>query len=227
MKAVPRRTPGANFTQSWQALIALAAVEALELLLSDALTLRGLTPSDPTAEWAGLLLSFSLFTASLVCWLAGSRIWTRRMMIAFTGWVTTGLVFNVLALVITLPARMGEQGGLDVLRDAVVVWLVNVLIFALWYWLVDGGGLEMRSDGNAGRRDLVFPQQANVFPDWPDWKPTFLDYLFLAFNNSTAFSPTDTFILSARVKLMTMVQATVSLTVLAMLAAYGINVLAG
>jgi hypothetical protein len=227
MKAAPRRAAVPNLTQSWQALIALAAVEALEMLLSDALTLRGLTPSDPTAEWAGLLLSFSLFTACLVCWLAGNRTWTRRMMFVFAGWVTTGLVFNVLALVITLPARIGEQGGLDVLRDAVVVWLVNVLIFALWYWLIDSGGFEMRSHGNAGRRDLVFPQQANQFSDWPDWKPAFLDYLFLAFSNSTAFSPTDTFILSARVKLMTMVQATVSLTVLAMLAAYAVNVLAG
>jgi hypothetical protein len=148
-------------------------------------------------------------------------------MFLFTGWVTTGLVFNVLALVITLPARMGEQAGLDVLRDAVVVWLVNVLIFALWYWLVDSGGFETRSGGGAGRRDLIFPQQANQFSDWPGWKPSFPDYLFLAFNNSTAFSPTDTFILSTRVKLMTMLQAAVSLAVLAMLAAYGINVLAG
>jgi hypothetical protein len=62
-------------------------------------------------------------------------------------------------------------------------------------------------------------------PTSTPWFPHYVDYLFLAFNTSTAFSPTDTLVLSARAKLLTMTQALVSLTVLAIIAARAINTL--
>ena len=62
-------------------------------------------------------------------------------------------------------------------------------------------------------------------PPDTNWSPEFLDYLFLAFNTSTAFSPTDTPILDRWAKAMSMLQALLSLTILAILAARAINVL--
>jgi hypothetical protein len=57
------------------------------------------------------------------------------------------------------------------------------------------------------------------------WFPRFMDYLFLAFNTSTAFSPTDTQPLTSWAKLLMMVQSIISLMVIAILAARAVNIL--
>jgi hypothetical protein len=57
------------------------------------------------------------------------------------------------------------------------------------------------------------------------WNPGFVDYLFLAFNTSTAFSPTDVPVLSRWAKVMMIVQSVISLATLALLAARAINIL--
>ena len=58
-----------------------------------------------------------------------------------------------------------------------------------------------------------------------DWYPGFIDYLFLAFNHSTAFSPTDTGILSRKAKVLVMIQASISLMAVAVIIAKAINAL--
>jgi uncharacterized membrane protein len=76
------------------------------------------------------------------------------------------------------------------------------------------------------------PPPAFLFPQMmmpgaeraPQWSPMFIDYLFLAFNTSTAFSPTDTAVLSRWAKVLTMIQAGISLTVVVVLAARAINI---
>jgi uncharacterized membrane protein len=105
-----------------------------------------------------------------------------------------------------------------------LLWANNVLIFSIWYWLVDGGGLEARQ-ATAGRGDFAFPQQTIELASWKDWRPSYFDYLFLAFSHSTAFSPADTVVLSKRAKGLIMVQASVSLVILAMIAARAINII--
>jgi uncharacterized membrane protein len=57
------------------------------------------------------------------------------------------------------------------------------------------------------------------------WKPNFVDYLFLAFNTSTAFSPTDTAVLSRWAKFGMMVQSLISLLIVVLLAARAVNIL--
>jgi hypothetical protein len=111
--------------------------------------------------------------------------------------------------------------------------VTNVLVFALWYWKLDGGGPNER-DRRTGRLDssFLFPQMLR--PESPDsqsgqnsqdWSPHFVDYLFLAFNTSTAFSPTDTAVLSRRAKLGMMTQALISLAIVVLLAARAVGVL--
>src|SRR5262249_59983925 len=117
---------------------------------------------------------------------------------------------------------------LELLRSAVSLWVTNVLVFALWYWRLDAGGphrLEARTRHTEGA--FFFPQMMQGAPAGAsrDWSPGFIDYLFIAFNTSTAFSPTDTPVLSRWAKVLSMLQALISLAVVAILAARAVGML--
>lgn len=119
----------------------------------------------------------------------------------------------------------------QLLRSAAALWVSNFLIFASWYWRLDGGGPHQRAL-TLGHTDgaFLFPQMT-MHPDAKsaageeEWEPNFVDYLFLAFNTSTAFSPTDVPVLSRWAKILMMVQAMISLLVLALLAGRAVNIL--
>ena len=115
---------------------------------------------------------------------------------------------------------------MSVLVDSALIWVSNVVTFAVWYWEIDSGALaEHRVDGQAGE-DFLFPQIAQQDGKRAmGWTPNFLDYLFLAFNTSTAFSPTDTPVLSRRAKILTVVQSLLSLVVLFVLVGWAVNTL--
>ncbi len=109
------------------------------------------------------------------------------------------------------------------------IWLSNVLVFASWYWRFDAGGPHVREARDAHTSGaFLFPQmtipEGSQLAD-PTWKPEFLDYLFLAFNTSTAFSPTDVPVLGRWAKALMMVQGSISLASIAILAARAINIL--
>jgi hypothetical protein len=105
------------------------------------------------------------------------------------------------------------------------VWLTNIIAFSLWYWEMDRGGPVARAQGTHDYPDLLFPQmqQQGIAP--PDWEPFYPDYLFVAFTNATAFSPTDTMPLSRWAKLLMTMQSVVSLATLALVVARAVNVL--
>ena len=109
------------------------------------------------------------------------------------------------------------------LRNAALIWISNVLVFAFLYWEVDAGGPLKRHAGTYSSEDLVFPQRQHEGGD--EWMPDFVDYVFFAFNSSTAFSPTDTLVMSRKMKLLMMSQSLISLAVLAVVAARAINAL--
>ncbi len=109
---------------------------------------------------------------------------------------------------------------------AALLWVINVATFAVWYWEIDGGGPAQRRRQEHRSEDFLFPQMNLGDKSARDWSPGFLDYLFLAFNTSTAFSPTDTAVLSRRAKVLMMVQALLSLLILAVLVSRAINALA-
>ena len=101
-------------------------------------------------------------------------------------------------------------------------------MFAIWYWRLDAGGpheREVRGEHTAGA--FFFPQMMDGAPieDPDNWSPRFVDYVFLAFYTSTAFSPTDTAVLSRWAKALSMTQAVISLLIVAILASRAVGML--
>jgi len=141
------------------------------------------------------------------------------VLLGFVAYVIAGLVANKF-----MAGWIGPSPSPSVLLgDAALIWLSNVLVFAFCYYEVDAGGPLKRHAGVYTSDDLVFPQRQHEGAD--DWMPDFVDYLFFAFNSSTAFSPTDTLVLSRRMKLLMMTQSVISLAVLAVVAARAVNAL--
>jgi uncharacterized membrane protein len=111
------------------------------------------------------------------------------------------------------------------LRAAVHMWVVNVLVFALWYWQLDGGGPAARPTCHPAARDFLFPQQTDPVLLEHAWHPMFIDYLFVSFTNAAAFSPTDTLPLTRWAKMLMLVQAAISLALAVMVVARAVNIL--
>jgi hypothetical protein len=112
--------------------------------------------------------------------------------------------------------------GIELLESSLAVWLMNVLTFALWYWLIDSQWLRSRS-GEVPSKHLLFPQAGH--PDFPRWAASFGDYLALSFTTATAFSPTDVLPASVLMKMLMLVEASLSLAIIAIAASRAIGAL--
>ena len=111
------------------------------------------------------------------------------------------------------------------LTSGASVWGTNVIAFALWYWEFDSRGPLNRAQGLVRYPDLMFPQMTSPELTPSDWKPHYIDYLYLSFTNATAFSPTDVMPLARWAKLTMLVQSGVSLVVGALVVARAVNIL--
>jgi hypothetical protein len=146
--------------------------------------------------------------------------------------LTLFMLWSLALLVAALPAH--TEPPVMLLRSAAALWPTNVLVFALWYWRLDAGGPHERSLRGAHTCGAFLFPQMTLHPQGDDeklddearsWSPRFIDYVFLAFNTSTALSPTDTPVLSRWAKTLVMVQAMISLTVVVILAARAVNMM--
>ncbi len=133
-------------------------------------------------------------------------------------------LFEAIALALLLINLPGQHEGKLLFRAAAPLWGVNLLVFALWYWELDGGGPARRPPADCPPTDFVFPQQTDPRLA-AGWSPQFLDYVFLAFNTGTAFSPTDTMVLTRPAKATMMAQATISLLTIGLVVARGVNII--
>jgi hypothetical protein len=202
----------------WPPATALVALLAAAAVLPEKYGLLPNWASEPLWLLAGTLIVLSTF--------AHASPLLRRI----EGPVTFGLVVLVTGLVVYDVARLvemvvtegSELRGLALLSTATFLWLGNMVVFALWYWLLDRGGPELRLHGTSMPPDLLFPA-ANAAS--PEWTPNFIDYFFVAFNTSMAFSPTDTTPVTSRAKLIMMSQALLSLVTLVVAAARAVNIL--
>jgi len=147
-----------------------------------------------------------------------SHAMRRLLVIVPLGASTLALVVGVTLFILTLPT---DTHAINLLRAGVLLWFFNILVFALWYWEIDGGGPWKRHLPGHHVTDFLFPQQASG----KRWLPHFLDYLFLAFTGATALSPTDTYPLSRLAKVLMMLEASLALAIVGILIAGAVNIL--
>ena len=136
-----------------------------------------------------------------------------------------GNAWSVTQLVADISSGRDVGTATQLLASGGGVWLINVLTFAVWYWEFDRGGPTERALGTHHLPDLLFPQLTTPSMAPRDWEPQFVDYLYVAFTNSTAFSPTDTLPLSRWVKGVMLLQSLLSLVIAALVVAKAINAL--
>ena len=179
----------------WPAALALVAVGVLYSSVSNGLTV------GPNLFLLGLILV--LLVPVLSAHRAGKHRLARMVAFGLLALVTSAVAASVVLLVALPPGR----GAPALLGDAALIWVSNTVGFAVWYWEVDGGGPAERQAGGPEDGDFLFPQTAAGGAFFRGWSPGFVDYLFLAFNTSTAFSPTDTAVLSRRAKVLCMIQS--------------------
>jgi len=202
----------------WPAVLAILATGALHSAMP--------APLRFGPDWLMLLLLPTLLAPTVLAHRSRKRTLNEVLGYVVLGVITVAMVWSLASMVVGLPSHRDSPQVL--LRGAGTLWVANVLVFASWYWRLDAGGPNVR-DLSEHHTDgaFLFPQM--MFPnDGPrarNWRPGFVDYLFLAFNTSTAFSPTDVPVLSRWAKAMMMVQATISLATIAIIVARAVNVL--
>jgi hypothetical protein len=128
-------------------------------------------------------------------------------------------------LLVRYLLKGGKAEGEELLIAAINIFFTNIIVFGLWYWEIDAGGPMTRYLVDVEFPDFLFPQYDVTRIAPPDWRPTFVDYLYVSLTNATAFSPTDTLPLTHRAKLLMGFQALISLLTIAMVAARAVNIL--
>src|SRR5437660_12768394 len=143
--------------------------------------------------------------------------------------ITLALIASVVLLVVAVPAR--KEAPVALLCSGAELWLTNVLVFALWYWRLDGGGPTLRHERKEfGSRSFFFPQmqveasERERYKIGP-WRPRFVDYLFVAFTQSSTFGPTDAPLLARWAKVLAMIQVFISLSIVILLISRAVGVL--
>lgn len=161
--------------------------------------------------------------ASLLLIMLRKGEWLKPIFIALLCFMTFHILMS-LYLLITDPRIIND--GKAILADALMIWTVSILVFSLWYWIIDRGGpINRFREDDETRYDLLFPQYQTHIPGWTKWKPSFLDYTFFSFFTSTGFSPADTLPLTKRAKFLMMVEAFISLVIIGMIASRAISLI--
>jgi hypothetical protein len=222
-ESVPRWQRPTRPEHRWPAFLAVAVIIAGQSWLAAALSVRPV--------WVYPVVAGILLVTSLGIYLPSRREPPRALRFVSLG--LTGLLVAVSVAVLVLLLRgvfvgSGLSAG-KLFLTGVIFWVVDLAVFALLFWELDGNGPEARAKGEPDYPDLVFPQQQegqeSLAP--PDWKPVFADYLFVSLTAATAFSPTDTLPYSRWAKLVMGVESVVSLATIAMLVARAINIATG
>lgn len=147
----------------------------------------------------------------------------REAGIVLLGLASVGNAFLVFAVIASLVSGH-ETSGSHLLLKGAAVWLTNVILFGLWYWIFDRGGPASRVEPNPPPPDFQFPQMENPELAAPGWRPHFVDYMYVSFTNSIAFSPTDAMPLGRWAKLLMLVEASLSAMVIVLVAARAVNI---
>ncbi len=216
-KPVPERA----IESRWPVALTIFLALGLTSVLPDRLRLLPI--------WFLYLEIITIFAAMFaVGWTRGKKRWLRVervVMLFFCLVMGTATLIGLGELIREIVTGSKAIDGLYLLTSSISLWISNVLIFSLLYWQIDVGGPEARLHNSKQTPDWIFTQASLPEDIMPNWKPTFIDYLFLSFTTATAFSPTDTLPLTQRAKLLMMTESSISLVNIAAIAARAINIL--
>lgn len=214
-------------------ILVLAFLTLPDLLLSNAVslplalqrsTLAQVKSLEHLASNVEFLVPIVLFAGMVVLWLTRRNAWERRVGIVYFFWVTLRLILKVVLIILIITSRRQTVVGV-LLKDTVVLWVINFVLFGAWYWIIDAGGPRARHDGTARRYDFAFPQRMLSVAGWEGWQPQFWDYIFLGFSSNTQFGLGDTQVLSLRAKFLSMLQITLSMAVIVFMASFAISLM--
>ncbi|HYY13536.1 MAG TPA: hypothetical protein VE758_03790 [Chthoniobacterales bacterium] len=205
----------------WQALLAVLAIGAIYLALPRHLILGPI--------WLLPTVIVVLLVPTVVSHRRGKRSLNRALGILINGITTLALIGSVVLLVRALPSH--REAPLELLRSGGLLWLTNVIVFALWYWRLDGGGPTRRHEEKKfGSTSFLFPQmqlertERGRF-ECEQWRPRFVDYFFVAFTQSSTFGPTDAPLLARWSKVLAIIQIFISLSIVILLISRAVGVL--
>jgi hypothetical protein len=203
----------------WEAQLVVLVAAALYVALPARLTVgpRWLVPSLEGVLLFGLAIStpYLHHTQSPV---------RRRVSIGLIA-IVTAANFAAEALLVHYLLKGGGSGGRSLVLSAAQIWFTNVAVFGLWFWEIDRGGPHMRTAPEPHAPDFLFPQMDAQERSLRAWRPAFLDYLYVAFTNASAFSPTDAMPLSVRVKTLMLIESIASFLTVGLVAARAVNIL--
>ena len=205
----------------WPAMLALLAIGGLRLAIPKSLAIG--------PAWLSIVVVVVLLIPTVIARRSDKHHLNQIFGYLITSFITLDMVWSLTLLIRALPTHKQTPG--ELLRSAAALWVTNVLVFASWYWRLDAGGPHARElSGTHKDGAFLFPQltllpETRIAMGEDNWSPGFVDYLFLAFNSSTAFSPTDTPVLTQWAKILMMIQALISFTTVALLAARAVNIL--
>jgi uncharacterized membrane protein len=215
--------PPGSVESIWPAQITVLAAIVLQLTLPKRLTVgpAWLLPTLEAALVIGLL-------AATPRQLEQEHILRRRMAVGLVALVSAANVFSLVELTHFLLHHEipgGPNGARELIIAGMAIWLTNFLIFGLWYWEVDRGGPGKRAVGHDNPPDFLFPQMSDDKIEPRDWRPKFIDYLYVSLTNATAFSPTDTMPLTSMAKSIMGLQSIVSLVTIGLIVSRAVNIL--
>jgi len=201
----------------WPAQLSVLAAIGIQLLLPERLTVG---PSWLVPSLEGLLLVGMFIVTPNVVEEEHPR--RRRVALSLTAFVSAANIFSLGALTHYLLHHKVDEGR-ALIVSGVLIWLTNLLIFALWFWEMDRGGPGKRASGKDRAPDFLFPQMTDDRIEPLDWRPKYIDYLYVSLTNNTAFSPTDTMPLTPMAKSIMGAQSLVSLVTIGLIVARAVN----
>ncbi|MFN2541571.1 MAG: hypothetical protein ABR514_05290 [Chthoniobacterales bacterium] len=205
----------------WQVLLAVVAVGAIYVALPRDLIVGPI--------WLVPSLIVVLLVPTVTSHRSGKRSLNRALGLLINSLITLALIGSVALLVRALPSH--KESPLILLRSGGLLWLTNVIVFALWYWRLDGGGPTKRHEQKKfGSTSFLFPQMQVPHDERAQfacahWRPRFIDYLFVAFTQSSTFGPTDAPLLARWAKVLAMIQVFISLSIVILLISRAVGVL--
>ncbi|MGW4631142.1 DUF1345 domain-containing protein [Nocardia sp. NPDC004415] len=219
-QAVP---PWQRPTEGESRLAATAAI--LGIVVVQVLLPNEFLPSPP---WVLPVLELGVLLILLVA--NPSRMdreerWIRLLSLVLAGLISFATALSALRLLHAIVTGQVGQEPAELLGSGALIWATNVIAFSLWYWEFDRGGPAARANGRQPVPDFLFPQMQDPGVADRDWRPEYLDYLYLSFTNAASFAPADVLPLSRWCKAVMLAQAMISLVIGALVIARAVNIL--